>query len=161
MSNPTAVFRPVITTDEILGTLEALSSVPANQMPSGARSLVNKFRMQAFKIDAGIAKPAYVNTGTKKQGISLESLGASEDEFIGTHNPDRITPDMLSASNSNSGTKPSAELDDEESRLLEELDRQMREELATNGAGSQNVILEDRRKVPRDNQVEAINVSQL
>jgi hypothetical protein len=148
MNKSVAVFRPVITTDEILGTLEALSTIPAHLMPSGARSLQSKFRVQALKIDAGIAKPAYIQHGTKPVAISnltTDDLGGYNAEDTLSTN---VATAIFSSSNQPVATGMPAELDaDSEAQLLA-LEAAMLAEVANNGAGSENVLPE-RRKQPR------------
>jgi len=148
MSKSIAVFRPVITTDEILGTLEALSQLTNAQLPSGARSLITKFRVQALKIDAGIAKPAYIQQGNK--GVAIQNLTVDD---LGGYNEEDTLSTNVAASLFNSSVQPAtigmpADLDDASLAELEALEKQMLAEVASNGAGSDNVIPE-RRKNPR------------
>jgi hypothetical protein len=145
------VYRMTIATEEILGLLESLSCLTPAQLTTGARSIQKKFQIQAAKINIGAATPAYKNTGvnsSRVHKITLADLGA-EEEFQGTHLPTNLTPADLQASPS-LGEELTPELEAE----LERLNAQMLAELASNGAGSQNVVLVERRKVSRDREVE-------
>jgi hypothetical protein len=143
-----AVYRMTIAAEEILSTLELFSTIPTAQLSSGARSLHKKFQIQAAKINIGAATPAYVTTGTKKQPLTLEALGGT-DEFNGTHIPNLNPADILGTRTTDATTTLPEQLDAAMEAELERLNAAMLAELAANGAGSQNVVLEERRKVPR------------
>lgn len=152
MSKSVAVFRPVITTDEILGTLEALSCIPKSNMPSGARSLMSKLQTQAFKIDAGIAKPAYIQSGNRAVAITnltVDDLGGNNNR----NDKDTLSTNVATclfnpANNSGNAIGMPAELTNDMEAQLLAMEAAMLAEVAGNGAGSENVISE-RRKIPR------------
>lgn len=152
------VYRMTIATEEILGLLESLSCLTSAQLTTGARSIQKKFQLQAAKINLGAATPAYVTTGTgaKKQGVTLADLGGSEEEFNGTHIPESLSPADLQMQVQMQVQMPGMpgvlgeELSPELEAELERLNRQMLAELAGNGAGAQNVVLTERRKVSRE-----------
>lgn len=149
MSNA-VIYRMTISSEDILGTLEALSTVSPAHMPTGARSLQKKFQLQAAKINIGAATPAYVTTGhTRKQELTVESLGGSrEDEADHTLRSLATIP----VATSSAGNKPSENLNESEEEELARLEREMLAELSAQG--NENVITEERRKVPRTTSLE-------
>lgn len=160
MAKSKEVYRLTFTSDEIMGLLEAVTDPTIfAAFGADARSLVTKFRMQSFKINMGAATPAYVTTGTKRQAISLESLGA-ESQLYEVDNPIRnlasatVTANLKSTNNS--GELSEAELDE-----VAAMERAMLADLAA--MGNPNVIMEERRKVPRiaESGTDSFDISQL
>lgn len=153
MSNA-VIYRMTISSEDILGTLEALSTVSPAHMPTGARSLQKKFQLQAAKINIGAATPAYVTTGhPKKQELTIESLGGSSDEADHTLRSLATIP----VTTSSTGNKPSENLNESEEEELARLEREMLAELSAQG--NENVVLEDRRKAPRTTPEPNTNIS--
>ena len=98
-------FRVSISTSEIFALLDIMDSARRGDQLSGLDpTLLNcyeKLNVQAFKIGKGIARPAYVNTGVKKQSaINLEALGSSAEEvasFEGKYNNSSHMDDATNA----------------------------------------------------------------
>lgn len=83
-----SAFRPSITADEIFALLDIMDSARRGDQLTGMNPVLadyyKKLRVKAFEIGEGIAKPAYVNTGKRKESaINLEALGSSEEEVAG------------------------------------------------------------------------------
>lgn len=156
MSIKSEIYRMTIASEEILHTLEALSNVPPEYLSTGARSLIKKFHVQAAKIRVGAAIPAYVNTGRTSVApkVSIESLGGSQDA------QDHTLRNLATATVSISPvqSKPSENLNESEEEELARLEAQMLAELSAQG--SENVIMEDRRKVSRTSE-DTFDISQL
>lgn len=158
MSIKSEIYRMTIAAEEILHTLEALSSVPPEYLSTGARSLIKKFHVQAAKIRVGAAIPAYVNTGRTSVApkVSIESLGGEADA---QDTQDHFLRDLSTASvtSSNPAPKPSADLTPEQEDEVAAMERAMLADLAA--MGNPNVVLEDRRKTPRTQ--DTFDISQL
>lgn len=160
------VYRLTFTSSEILSILEAVT-VPTVMAScnSDARSLINKLRKKAFEITNGLATPSYVTNGTKGTCISkltVDDFGGYNDSVTEGANVAAALFSTGSSSNSEPA-KLGAELDDSMEAELERLNAQMLAEVASNGAGSSNVILEERRKTPRNQEplAAAIDITQL
>lgn len=119
-----AVYRPTISSDEVFALLDTLDRI---KIEAGLNPILIPFHKKldslAYDIGKGNRNPAYVATGvSRKPALTLESLGATTEERQKV-----VTEDDL----------------DE----LERLNAEMLAGLAAEG--NSNVVLEERRKVPR------------
>lgn len=151
MGTTSAIHRTTISESEILGVIETLHHAQVNGegINPDSISFLKKLRMLAFKINLGVATPAYIATGIKKQSlVSLESLGASAEEKL-----EAIATAF--STGSKKGTLP-AELSESDEAELERLNAAMLEELAAEG--NTNVVLEERRSEVRS--IEEANIDE-
>lgn len=135
------VFRPTITDRQMLGVVEVLQHYRTLYgLNSDALEILVKFEKDLVGINYGTKTPAYIATGVREASkITLENLSAEDPSFISMPAPKNkaISPTLVSLSEA------------EEEAELERLNAAMLEEVAAMGSG--NVILEERRAIPRDN----------
>jgi hypothetical protein len=150
MGTTSAIHRTTISESEILGVIETLHHAQINGegINPDSLSFLKKLRMLAFKINLGVASPAYIATGSRKQSfaslVSLEALGASAEEKL-----DAAIAGTIGKYNN------SAELSAEQEDELSRLEREMLEGLVAEG--NTNVILEERRSEVRSIEEKAID----
>lgn len=85
MAQAKDVFRPTIDSDQIYALLDIMDAARRGEQLAGLnptlKSYYEKLRVQAFKIGDGIARPAYVATGVRKEpAVNMNSLGVTEEE---------------------------------------------------------------------------------
>lgn len=136
-------FRVLLKSTEIASLIEVLTYHRSQfGLPEEASAALAKLRVQAAKIDAGIKVADYIPTGTTRAKVSLESLGGLSNEE-NNHTGNTTTNTTVSATQS---PRLPADLDADMEAELERLNSEM---LASLG-GNDNVILEERRKTPRE-----------
>lgn len=129
MATAKLVFRPTVTADMIIGTVEVLQHYRSIYgLNAGALELLVKFEKDLIGIGYGTKTPAYVATGIRKEGtVNMDALGATPKEKEFAHMTE-----------------------DEQFAELERLNQEMLAGLVASGeAGSENVILEERRDSER------------
>lgn len=90
------VFRPTITADQMIGTVEALQHYRSVYgLNKDAVDLLVKFEKELVGIQYGTDKSAYVTKGRAESKINLNALGASPEEVARYNN----SPDMDQATN--------------------------------------------------------------
>lgn len=137
-------YRVLLKSTEIASLIEVLTYHRSQfGLPDEAITGLAKLKVQHSKIENGVKVADYVPTGTKRVGVSLESLGGLSDQ-------DNNIARNLTASSSNPPTKPAklpAELTPDMEDELERANQAMLDSLAAEG--NNNVVIEERRKHPR------------
>jgi hypothetical protein len=137
MSDPT--HRLTIAESELSAVTELLQAARQEGLTTQpVNRFLAKLMVLQTKIGMGTKVPDYVKTGAKEaRTISLDNLGATDADFkMPTPARSPVSPTHLHMAQ--------ADLDAE----LERLNAQMLEEQAL--AGNKNVVLEERRKHPRN-----------
>lgn len=140
-----AIWRPTLSSDAIFELVDLLETTKRTTgLSRELQAVLRKLDSLAYDIGRGNRTPAYVATEVRKTtAISLEYLG-------GTNEENNITGNTTSNSVSLNppATKLPADLDADMEAELERLNNEMLASLQ--GEGNDNVILEERRKTPRD-----------
>lgn len=146
MSKPIPSYRVLLKSNEIESLIEVLRYHRSQfGLPEEATSALKKLVVFAAKVETGVKAPDYVPTATanRKVELSLDSLGASQDEKNFVHS----IGTAHSTSDSMYPAKPSADLTPEQEDEVAAMERKMLSDLAA--MGNPNVIMEERRKVSR------------
>jgi hypothetical protein len=144
--NTKAVWRPTMSSDVVFELVDLLEQTKRTTgLSTTLRQFLSKLDSLAYDIGKGNRTPAYVATGVRTaNAISLESLGGTQDEADHTlRNLATATVTFPSVP-----AKPSENLNSSEEEELARLEREMLASLQEQG--NENVILEERRKVPRN-----------